>query len=543
MNNMIKKVFATLFVACVSLLPVSAQRTLLYDNDGSELLLNSYWNYQPLEVWQLDSLTRMLKDSQVSTYAICGGSDFFYYPTKFGRIFGDDRNGTISHGNNKGLYRILGTCFKNIQRLDSAGAELVETTLQMAGRYQLDRMLTYRMNDLHFADKEIDCPVAYSDWWLAHPEYHIGDPNLGWHSAGAYDFAHKAVRDRKYKIISEQLHHYRDNIDIYLIDYMRFFCYFQRGEGPKHTEEMTELLRKIRRVANKEARNRKQGGKIRLAVRVAPSVAENLEKGIDIRQWLREGLVDLISVGTHTVIDPAQPIARLRSELGDLLNVPLYASNDCVTYTETEPVSEGMMRGFCSAALAQGADGIYLFNYFFSDYNAGKLTLEDGGQVCRKPHPRMLKELGSLQTLAGRNKIYWLSDGKRQYGLRPNTPLPLSFKNNTCHDVSIFVGDNVEQQRPGEVMLFFRTRGSASVDILLNGKPMLDRKPEYVKMYDKERRLGADDHQYAVTLPAAALCHGDNVITFRSKAGGDNFTLRRVELALKYGDVEHCGYF
>ena len=67
---------------------------------------------------------------------------------------------------------------------------------------------------------------------------------------------------------------------------MRFFCYFKRGEGKRHTAEMTDMMRQIRRRADRESSRRKQPGRIKLAVRVAPSLAENLEKGIDLREWL-----------------------------------------------------------------------------------------------------------------------------------------------------------------------------------------------------------------------------------------------------------------
>ena len=76
------KTFAKwLFPLCGALLAMGAQaqrRTLIFDNDGSELLLNTYWNEQPLTLWQLDSLVDIQRDTQVGTYAICAGSDFFF---------------------------------------------------------------------------------------------------------------------------------------------------------------------------------------------------------------------------------------------------------------------------------------------------------------------------------------------------------------------------------------------------------------------------------------------------------------------------------
>ena len=69
-------------------------------------------------------------------------------------------------------------------------------------------------------------------------------------------------------------------------------------------------------------------------------------------------------------------------------------------YRPREFWSHGMHRGMCSHILSQGADGIYLFNYYFGTLNTehdGKLYLEDGGQVCRVMMPELLQELGSLE--------------------------------------------------------------------------------------------------------------------------------------------------
>lgn len=105
------KTFAKwLFPLCGALLAMGAQaqrRTLIFDNDGSELLLNTYWNEQPLTLWQLDSLVDIQRDTQVGTYAICAGSDFFYYRSQYGRLYGDDLDGQIAHGGNEALYRTL----------------------------------------------------------------------------------------------------------------------------------------------------------------------------------------------------------------------------------------------------------------------------------------------------------------------------------------------------------------------------------------------------------------------------------------------------
>ena len=86
-------------------LPVFAQpeiterkQRIIHNNDGSDLLGNIWFNRRPLTVADLDSCVDMISNSQVTTYMICSGSDFFYVPSAYGHIMGDDNNGTLDCG-------------------------------------------------------------------------------------------------------------------------------------------------------------------------------------------------------------------------------------------------------------------------------------------------------------------------------------------------------------------------------------------------------------------------------------------------------------
>ena len=59
-------------------------------NDGSDLLGNRWFKYRPLTLADLDSCVDMVANSQVTTYMMCSGSDFFYVRSKYGHVMGDD---------------------------------------------------------------------------------------------------------------------------------------------------------------------------------------------------------------------------------------------------------------------------------------------------------------------------------------------------------------------------------------------------------------------------------------------------------------------
>ena len=154
----------------------------------------------------------------------------------------------------------------------------------------------------------------------------------------------------------------------------------------------------------------------------------------------------------------------------------------------------------------------------------------------------MYKELVSGEKLEGRNKIYWLSNGNSEYGLTPDTVLPLSVAPGGEGDASIFIGDKMKESKPEEVILFFRTDADIPVAASLNGVPSIKEEPSYPELYDRMTGLEEGQRQRAYVFPADAVQHGDNVLKFKS-SGSAPVKILRTELALKYGPVEECGYF
>ena len=452
--------------------------------------------------------------SQVTTFMICSGSDFFHYRSKYGKVFGSE---------------------KNYLSLEKECTDMISATLRRAKEDGMEAFITYRVNDLHFADTTETGNTAnlVSGFWRDHPEYWINE-NIGWHSAGAFDFAHEEVREYKLDVITEQLEKYGALIDGYDLDFMRFIVYFKSNEGEKNAPLMTEFVKAVKAEVDKQSE--KYGKKILLSARVPTSIDDCLKKGLDVKEWVTQGLIDFVSIGIHWIGNPSMPVAEFKEELGDT-NIPVYASIDDGGYNPREFYSHGMFRGMASHILSQGGDGIYLFNYFFG----GPMRLEEGGQVCRVIVPDLLHEIGSQETLRQRNKIFCLDDGNDQYGLRPDTPLPLTVSAENKASAKIYIGDDLQKDKPEECILFFRTDKAARCSVWVNGTEIKTQKPEYVSLYDRGNNLQKDETVYAYILPASCLRQGNNEVRFQSSA--DVFTVKRLEVALKYGDVKEHGFF
>lgn len=530
--------FVTLLACNNAVDPVAVKHRLIHNNDGTEILGNNWFGQRPLTLDDVNRYVDMIANSQVTTFMICSGSDFFYYRSKYGSIMGDVKNGELDCGKNTALYNTLRRFYRNAMVLDKQGTDIIEATLKRAREKKLEAFITYRMNDLHFADTSVGCPLQYGEFWKEHPQYWTNDTALnGWNAGSALDFSHPEVREYKLNIIKEQLEKYGALTDGYELDFMRFIVYFKKDEAEKNAPLITELVQAVKNITDSVGKLHNK--KILLAARIPATISDCRKKGLDVQEWVKRGLLDFITLGVHWRGEPAMPVAEFKKQSG--FGIPVYASLDDGTYNPREVYSHGMYRGMASHALAQGAAGIYLFNYFFTAYNeAGqKLKPEEGTLVCRTIAPELLQELGSLETLKKRNKVYMLSDGATSYDLTPNSQLPLPVQQNA--ETNIFVGDDVSAEQPQEVILFIRTNTKDPFSVSINDRPLQQTNADYPRLYDKLR--GMNDHQKetAFIVPANAIMQGNNKVAFSSPAGG--LVVQRIELALKYGPVEECGYF
>ena len=522
---------------------------LIHNNDGSDALLNRWFGGTPVHKADIDRYVDMVAETpkgktQVTTFMMCTGSDFIYYPgSKYGRYFGDDLNGTLPYADSatKQLWQLAGQGVRNLQ---AEGTDVIKASLERAKMHGMEAFISFRINDLHFADTASGNRATFPDFWFEHPEYWTHDTTQGWHSGQAFDFSYPEVRQHKLNIIKEQLERY-DMIDGYELDFMRFIVLFKTGEGREKAPLITEMVREIKHTIDSLSAVR--GHKILLAVRVPVTVEGALDKGLDVKQWADEGLIDFVTIGVHWRGDTGIPVAKFRKEFGHN-EIPLYASIDDGGYLPREFYSDGMYRGMASHILGEGADGVYLFNYYFGDlYNRQQNNLpllEEGGLVRRTRTPELLNEIGSLATLQGRNKIYCMSDGVTDaYRALGAAQLPVAVSSGRATDLTIQIADSLKSYTPEEMILFLRTDRPANINLEVNGTKITEQKPEYVHLYDRDRGMRPENRMYAYILPAGSLHQGENTIRMVDETLDNYFVVERVEMALKFGDVKTHGYF
>ena len=174
-------------------------------------------------------------------------------------------------------------------------------------------------------------------------------PHARWSGA---DFTVPQVRELEFNVIEELCSNY--DIDGIYLDFCRHFPYFKTvawGEpvAAAQTEMMTNLLRRIRRMT--EQVGLKRGRPILVSVHVLDSVRANAAHGLDVGQWLKDDLIDMVVAGRYWWDE--------MTALGHRYDKTVYAE------IKRERVN-GLPgeRARAMSAWNAGVDGIFMFNYF-----------------------------------------------------------------------------------------------------------------------------------------------------------------------------------
>jgi hypothetical protein len=529
-----------IFSFSISAFAQKNKHRLIFNNDGTYVLGNDLHKHRPISIEDVYDYIDILTNTQVTTYMICHGSSLLYYKSNYDRTLGSARGDQKNDCEiNPKFTEVMKMYDNNIKILADKGTDIIKLCIDRAKEKGLESFITMRMNDLHFTDTSLHCTRAQNDFWLDHPEYRVGD-YPGWHAYGALNFAHKEVREYKLNLIREMCERY--NIDGLDLDFMRFIIYFPYGEGKNYLDEMTDFMKKAREITNKIGK--KRGRPILLSARVPSTISFCLDKGLDVKKWADMDLVDFITIGAHWTCDPTMPVREFKQELSRD-NIPVYVSIDDGQYYLREFRSDGIYRAIASHYYSEGADGLYLFNYFFpANYGENNELLKPKeGQVVRAVHTTdFLKEIGDMKTLKGRNKIYTLSDGITEYGFKPNTPLPMLISPWDEEKIKLNISEDIQQDKPKNALLFFRITKGAIVKIFFNKKELVKADAHLIPKFGRDANLLKEEEVQVYSVPIELIKNGYNTIAFRSDEPVARI-LRRVEFAIEYEDVEKNGYF
>ena len=447
---------------------VQRRRRIVFNNDGDDIarlgpdapreeLVGNKLNKNPIAY-------PLTKDGflQVRTTALVGThvDAVWYYSTwgmklhhskgPFGRLYGcpDAAFGGRSTRNYKALMK-------------ATGKDCLEIMVEFCRQHGMEIFYSNRMNDVHDSFN----PAMLYHLRRQHPEWCLSTRDEGAQYSypdvrscwSAWNFAVPEIRKATVDALRAVCRTY--DIDGIELDFFRHFIYFPetlefKPVTPEHLAMMNDMVRNIRRMADEEGLRR--GRPILLVGRCLEDTELSKQSGLDVETWLKEDLVDMLSVVNSTEHTP--PLDELTA-FARRHDTPVYpmiaplptAVPDDINDLQARMGNLPVWRGHVINLFAQGAAGIQFFNIF-------------------DPTLAQWRQLGEPQRLLTRDRTYVWDFRPSQRQGRPTFAQmrisrykqPVRVGTAGCEPIPLYVGEDLRvpdaTEKPRELMLRVRVR-------------------------------------------------------------------------------------
>jgi hypothetical protein len=351
-----------------------------------------------LDAAQVDAWVDQYADTQVRELMICPNAMRTSFDSKvwtpiwkgFDPQAGPDQPLFASYPpeERKGPYHFV----YNAWKLNQDGIDVYARWIRRARQRGIAPWLSMRMNDIHNVDDEGN--YLHSDFWKQNPQFRRVNYRFAEWTDRALDYGQPEVRQYNLALVRELVERY--DLDGLELDWMRFGYHFRPGHEQEGSRILTEFTAEVRRVL--DTWEKRRGHRILLGARVPSRPQTAVGLGMDAITWAQRGLVNMIVVTPFWAsIEPDMPIELWKQLLKgtgvilaaglEVLVRPDYAFPPLLNSLET-------VRGAAATLLDRGADRLYLFNYMDSDTALADL----------ENYPTLLREVGSLKTLAGKER-------------------------------------------------------------------------------------------------------------------------------------------
>ena len=355
----------------------------------------------------LDALKEKVKKKYegmpvTTLYWSVGDHEVYSYETKIGEVFGEGYEDIEEAA--KGLddfppmvpgeWRQHSESIRYLNDAFGGPLTLLVTLCREAG---IELFPQVRMNS-HYSKGESS--PGYGRFRREHPEYLLGPPGevipegrTLFGLTKGLDFAHVEVREHYAAIATEIVE--RFDVDGLDLDFMRHPAFFRPWDAYANRHLMTEVVRQVRGRMNEVGEAR--GRPLELSVRVPPSLSDSARIGLDVGEWMSQGLVDIVVAGGGFI-----PFDMPFEEF-----VEHARANDVEIYGTLEvlrPAYESdVIRAVASRYWSAGASGI-VFTNFFPDYLHGQ------DEAWQK---QILSEIADPYRLRRLHKRYQMDRGDR----------------------------------------------------------------------------------------------------------------------------------
>ncbi len=308
------------------------------------------------------------------------------------------------------LYSNVNRTARNAE-LKKLGTDSLKLAIETCRKHDIEIFWTYRLNDIHDSDGGIsNWKTEHRHLLMGQPEdqkkYPESDPRWFWTFV---DYAQREVRDLNLTVVRNVLNEYDvDGIDL---DFLRHPAFFKetllfKPATKQHLDMLTDMVRGIRKEVL--AAGKRRGKPILLSVRILPTLALNNHFGFDVQRWLKEGTIDLITIGGG--YDPFTVTVEGKEmiDFGHAHDIPVYvclSRSGLRNLAGTQPWVMGThasadtieaWRAAAANAWHAGADGITTFNLFPDRFGP------DAVKYARS----IWSDISDPNTLVGKDKTY-----------------------------------------------------------------------------------------------------------------------------------------
>ena len=272
------------------------------------------------------------------------------------------------------------------------------------------------------------------------------------------DFKHKMVREERFALIKETMSRYPvDGFELQL-NYLPYYFHPREVKSGKHI--MTAWIKRVYETIKNSGEERE------LAIRIPADLERCESVGLDVREWLRQNIVDILIGESFSQVDQMINLKPLLTAAQDS-NCRIHGSLQSTVDSDrllnsTLPIT----RAAACNLWDQGVDGLYL-NQWFSNWPYEKSFYEK------------LRELPYPEVMDCKDKFYFVPTTMGRFPNSTGRQLPADLHLNKPVQIKFKISDDLPRWhkvgRVHEVLLRIRLVNTTEIDHIefhLNGHPL-----------------------------------------------------------------------
>src|SRR5579872_3679989 len=325
---------------------------MMFYTDGRHPLIYMY--EPPIHKEEYEAAVDELVGTPVQALMFClGDGRTVLHDTKVGELWG--------HNVPKWGHLIFRRAYQNAEALIESGHDPLRI---ICDRAHAKGMLIYPVLLVQQGTGVRGPDVRGSDFRFNNPQLEIGarggiDPSFPKEALHYLDFTLPAVQEERFSLIQETLTRYP--IDGFELQLNYGYYYFRPDEVGEGRKIMTEWIARVYRAV------KASGGDRELVIRIHASIEGSYSLGLDVREWIRKGIVDVLIGQTFSDTELVDQSADFRPLVAAARGSTCRVHAAISSHIDSDRLAEApisMVRATACNYWAQGVDGLYLPDWF-----------------------------------------------------------------------------------------------------------------------------------------------------------------------------------